>query len=347
MVEDTVLIVNPYSNSGLTHKNWNSIFQTLCECFGNDLEVAFIENEGDGTNLSRFYLKKNFKNIIPIGGDGTINEVANGFFEYNTNINYNINASSKDTFDNDLLSFYLEPINPEAVLTVLPCGTRNVLIQSLGLPNNFEECCKTLRNCKTSKKIDIISALITDLNNPEKNVNRIFLNAAEIGMGAEIISKSKSIRKKVNSRILSTIAGLAITLPNHKDQICEITLGLDKEGDNDNKIITKMTMGVVANGSFLGGGIKAAAKAKFDDALLDIVIIKNSEGLAFLNEIINLKNGDQVKSSEEGNIMYTQSKNISMISPSDKNVIVTLDGEPVGTLPGLFRVFPSYMRIKI
>jgi diacylglycerol kinase (ATP) len=241
----------------------------------------------------------------------------------------------------------LEPINPEAVLTVLPCGTRNVLIQSLGLPNNFETCCKTLGNCKTSKKIDIISALITDLNNPEKNVNRIFLNAAEIGMGAEIISKSKSIRKKVNSRILSTIAGLAITLPNHKDQICEITLGLDKEGDNDNKIITKMTMGVVANGSFLGGGIKAAAKAKFDDALLDIVIIKNSEGLAFLNEIINLKNGDQVKSSEEGNIMYTQSKNISMISPSDKNVIVTLDGEPVGTLPGLFRVFPSYMRIKI
>ena len=38
-------------------------------------------------------------------------------------------------------------------MTILPCGTRNVLVQSLGLPNNFEECCKTLRNCKTSKKL--------------------------------------------------------------------------------------------------------------------------------------------------------------------------------------------------
>jgi diacylglycerol kinase family enzyme len=31
--------------------------------------------------LARNFLKKGFKNIVAIGGDGTINEVANRFFE--------------------------------------------------------------------------------------------------------------------------------------------------------------------------------------------------------------------------------------------------------------------------
>lgn len=113
MVKDTVLIVNPNSNSGLTYKNWDSIFQTLCECFGNNHEVTFIENEGDGSNLSRFYLKKDYKNIIPIGGDGTINEVTNGFFENNNDTNYNVNTQLNDYFDNFLSSSSLKPINPE------------------------------------------------------------------------------------------------------------------------------------------------------------------------------------------------------------------------------------------
>jgi diacylglycerol kinase (ATP) len=94
-------------------------------------------------------------------------------------------------------------------------------------------------------------------------------------------------------------------------------------------------------------GIQAATNAKFDDGLLDIVIIKNSDGLVFLNEMIGLKNGDQSKSEREGNMIYTQSKNVSMVSSEEKNIIVTLDGEPVGILPGLFRVFPSYIRIRI
>ena len=38
--------------------------------------------------MARNFLKKGFKNIVTIGGDGTINEVANGFFqkEESTNI---------------------------------------------------------------------------------------------------------------------------------------------------------------------------------------------------------------------------------------------------------------------
>ncbi len=351
--KDTVLIVNPNSNSGLTGKNWESIYQTLCESFGKDLEVAFTKKSGDGTELSRAYLKKGFKNIIPIGGDGMINEVANGFFEENNKINYNFDIKVQDD-NNDYLSLMpLKPINPEAIMTVLPSGTRNVLIQSLDLPNDFKECCTALGNCKTFKKIDVIFALVTDSEDSSKNVMRIFLNAAEIGIGAEIISKAKEIRNKVNNRLLSTIAGLITTVPTFKSDVCEITIGLNKESGIDDKVITKMTMGIIANGRFLGGGVQAATNASINDGLLDIVIIRNSDGLGIVNEIISLKIEDQSKSESGGggvggnNIYYTQSKNVSIATTGDKNIIVTLDGEPAGILPAFFKIFPNYLNVRI
>src|ERR687887_910372 len=76
----SVLIVNPSSSSGSTGKNWNDFYLKVKEFFGENPEIAFTNKSGDGTTLAREYLEKGFKNIIAIGGDGTINEVANGFF---------------------------------------------------------------------------------------------------------------------------------------------------------------------------------------------------------------------------------------------------------------------------
>ncbi len=149
MNEDTVLIINPNSNSGLTGKNWDSIFHTLCEFFGDNIEFVFTKKEGDGTALARDYINKGFKNIMPIGGDGMINEVANGFFEEESE-DHEVDINK----DNNVVPpLTLKPINPKSIMTILPCGTRNVLIQSLGLPNDFIECCKILCNCNTSKKL--------------------------------------------------------------------------------------------------------------------------------------------------------------------------------------------------
>ncbi|MBA3750529.1 MAG: hypothetical protein H0X03_06500 [Nitrosopumilus sp.] len=231
-------------------------------------------------------------------------------------------------------------------MTILPGGTRNVLIQSLGLPNDFEECCKILSGRKTSKKVDVIASLVTDSNDPSLYIKRIFLNAAEIGIGATIISKSKDIRKKVNSRLLSTIAGLFTTIPTYKSTICEISIDLNKENKMAEKIITKMTMGVIANGKLLGGGVQAATKATMDDGLLDLVIIRNSDGFAIVHEIINIKTENK-NTTEGGNIYYTQAKNVLMNSAKEKDIIVTFDGEPVGTLPAFFKVFSNYLKIRI
>src|ERR1051325_8170670 len=116
---ETVLIVNPSSSSGTTGKNWNDFYLKVKEFFGQNPEVAFTTKAGDGTSLTREYLQKGFKNIVAIGGDGTINEVANGFFTFDSGVEDNNNGASRSTNSNVLNPPSLKQINPDAVFGII------------------------------------------------------------------------------------------------------------------------------------------------------------------------------------------------------------------------------------
>ena len=160
MPDNTVVIVNPNSKSGQTGKNWDSIEQILIKYFGNDLKIVFTEKIGDGTLLAREYLQKGSTHIIPIGGDGIINEVTNGFFKENKKSNFD-SVDFKNIKHEDLIALTdVEPINSNlmiwiqmnlnAIMTILPGRTRNVMIRSLGLSPDFEECCRYYQHLITS-----------------------------------------------------------------------------------------------------------------------------------------------------------------------------------------------------
>ncbi len=91
MAERAVAIVNPNSSGGQTGKNWDSINSTLKKYFGEDIKTIFKEKSGDGAPLATSCLETGFKNIIPIGGDGIINDVSNNFFKTSVNKNFDIN----------------------------------------------------------------------------------------------------------------------------------------------------------------------------------------------------------------------------------------------------------------
>jgi diacylglycerol kinase (ATP) len=113
--------------------------------------------------------------------------------------------------------------------------------------------------------------------------------------------------------------------------------------DGGRKITSNITMAVVANGKFLGGGFNVAPRADISDGKLDVVIMKNSGSLKMLQKLVEMK-GDSEYLQEE-DILYYQASHVTFL-PKDRNMTVSLDGEPVGILPAIFKLYPRALTIK-
>ena len=320
--QDTLVIINPKAASGNNESNIDIFSTLLKKQIGEKIKIIITKKSGDATKYTRQYLKKNFKKIIAIGGDGTLNEVANGFFEDSTKSLLNSRDFHK-----------LIPISAEAILGIIPAGTRNIFAKSLNIPLDPQLVCNKINKMRP-KKIDIISVFLN--NSKPRYKMRVCLNAAEIGIGAEIIDRSKVIRERINSRIVSTALGIISTLPSYQSNKCEIILDKGKT-----KIITNMTMAIVANGIYLAGGFRPAYKAKINDGLLDFVMVKDSGSLKFLNSLIDIKMEDH---SDKQNIIYEQAKTISIRS-LDREITVSIDGEPIGNLPASFHIYKRVLKV--
>ena len=346
MTKKPIVIVNPNSSGGQTGKNWDSLYAILKKYFGEDIEYIFTKKANDGTILTREYLEKGYNNIIPIGGDGMVNEVANGFFRIGVDKGFNLKNMKDDKNSSKFVQ--LDVVNPEAILTVLPGGTRNILVKSLGLPSEIEECCKAVTSTDNFKKIDVITAIAYNRNNDKEEdyVSRIILNAAEIGDSAEIINRSKMVRDRISSRLLSTITGVLATIPTYQSNVCELIEFSNDTGNTQVKtLLTKMTMAMVSNGSIMGGGFNAATKAEMNDGLLDTIIVKNSGGFKILDKLVDIKRGEESIANQD-EIYYGQSQAMALLSDPENNIPVSVDGEPIGTLPSYFKVFSLSLNIK-
>ncbi len=331
-LNDVILLLNPNSQGGNTGKNWIETYNKVKDFLPKAHRIIFTKRTNDGISITRQLLRKGYKNIVAVGGDGTINEVANGFFDFESQ-----NKQTKD-LGKFRLDSRLKLINPKGIMYVIPSGSRNVLARSLELKHQGAESLMRIRHMKR-RKIDVIRATITDNDTPSLTHNRIVMNAAEIGVGAEIIDRSKKVRGKVKNRFVSTMTSIIATLPSYNSNECNIVM------DKHRKISSKMTMGIVANGRFLGGGFKAASRAKFSDGLLDLIILKNSGSFKMIDKLIELKGTSTYKYEED--ILYYQASEVKFV-PKERDVTITVsvDGEPIGILPAIFKIYHNALTIK-
>src|SRR5215475_1247551 len=105
----TVVIVNPSSQGGKLGKRWPELADTIGRAFPFD--EAITKAPGDATRLAREALRAGAERVVAIGGDGTINEVVNGFFDERG-----------------------APIAPAASFAVIPFGTGGDFRRSVNMP---------------------------------------------------------------------------------------------------------------------------------------------------------------------------------------------------------------------
>ena len=97
----------------------------------------------------------------------------------------------------------------------------------------------------------------------------------------------------------------------------------------------------VANGQYFGGGMWIAPKAKVDDGLFDIVILGD---LSVAD--MALRSGDIYKGKHLNwsKVSYLQGK--KLVATSSEEVLLDVDGEPLGRLPATFEILTASILLK-
>ena len=79
VAEKWLVVVNPNAGSRKAEKDWPGI-SNLLRSNSINFEAIFTENRNHAISLTAEKINNGFRKIIVVGGDGTLNEVANGIF---------------------------------------------------------------------------------------------------------------------------------------------------------------------------------------------------------------------------------------------------------------------------
>jgi diacylglycerol kinase (ATP) len=303
----TQVIVNPASDKGETRKRWSQIKEGIRHAI-HEFKVEFTEKPLHATELTRAAIKDGTELVIGVGGDGTMNEIANGFYEEK------------------------KIINPEATLGIVPSGTGCDLTRSLNIPNKLKDAVAVITEAP-SQPIDVGKVRFRSHAGPV--VERYFLNVADFGFGGEVVAMVN--RRRLERKASSYIRCMISTMAHYRNKRVRITID-GRELARDEYLV-----GAIANGRIFGKGMKVAPDARLDDGLFDAVFVKGMKFLEFCTKSWRLMNGSHLRLKK---VEVIRGRRIETVPETDQRVLIELDGEQLGTLPALFEIIPRSLPVK-
>ncbi|HLR34341.1 MAG TPA: diacylglycerol kinase family protein [Tissierellales bacterium] len=164
-MDKILFIVNPIAGGGRA-KDYIPIIKEVMKENNKDYNIVNTKAPKEAIALTVEGVKSGYTVIVAVGGDGTINEVAEGLIMSKSN----------------------------SLLAVIPGGTGNDSARTLNVPRNPYEALNLLVKGE-SKEIDI--AFVND---------RIFLNIASVGLDSEIVKNAETIKKRVKGKVAYLIS---------------------------------------------------------------------------------------------------------------------------------------------
>jgi YegS/Rv2252/BmrU family lipid kinase len=305
----SLIVANPKSADGWLGRLWPSLQDRIRQAFGQ-FDHVFTAGPRDATRLARRAIGEGYEMIIAMGGDGTISEVVNGFF------------------DDD------GPIGESPVLGVLPFGTGGDLKKTLGLAGTVAKAARALRG-RESKKIDIGRLSYVDSDGKPSLLH--FINIASFGLGGLVdryVNESPKMLGGPVSFALATLRAGAI----YRNQ--RVRLVLDGERSFEMRALSV----AVANGKYFGGGMKVAPWARMDDGLFDVVAMGDIGIWDMVSRGWQIYAGAHLSSPK---VRFDRAAHVRAepVEPQEE-VLLDVDGETPGRLPAELVVLPRVLRLK-
>jgi YegS/Rv2252/BmrU family lipid kinase len=303
--EKIIFIVNPHSGNGTTGREWPKICAAATARLGT-FTPFMTSGPGDATKLARSHIMDGADLIVCVGGDGTLNEVVNGFMDEEG------------------------PIRSDVVLGFIPNGTGCDFVRTASIPRRISDSIDTIKAGHTC---------LTDIgrlryrNLYDEPCIRYFHNIVSFGLGGEVADRVNRTSKAFGpfiSFMWSTL--IALLLYGKK----KVRLKIDDGGEKEINIWNI----AVANGQYHGGGMWVAPQAVLTDGLLNITVIGGLNPAQVLWHMPKLYNGKIQKIKE---VSCLTGKRVEAFS--DQPVLLEVDGEQPGRLPVCIDILPSAIRL--
>ncbi|HEX9098491.1 MAG TPA: diacylglycerol kinase family protein [Candidatus Dormibacteraeota bacterium] len=298
---DVLFIVNPSSGAGRAGREWSTIAGWLPST-GIPYEVATTTRPHEATEFAERAVRESRSVIVAVGGDGTLNEVVNGFFHNGA------------------------PIPTTSRLAMVPLGTGGDFRRTLKIPLDPKAAIEVLRT-GISRRLD--AGCVSYTADDGSTGVRHFINIADAGLGGEVVRRVNRGKKRLGTATFKVASFMALMAWKNKPMNVVVD-GVSHD--------LKAMQVVVANCQYFGGGMRMAPTASPTDGVFDVILVGNAGKIETIRGIGTIQNGAHLdEHNPHYQLMY--GKRISVTSP--QQVRIDLDGEESGLLPALFEIQPG------
>ncbi len=299
-----VFVLNPSSAAGATRRRFERVrgrFQSVLP----GMEVRLTEGPGHATELARAAVRSLAAAVIAVGGDGTNNEVINGFFDEDG-----------------------ERIASDTAFGVVTSGTGGDFRRTFGWAASPEQDLARIERGER-RRIDLGRVRYTK---PDGSPGlRFFVNIGSFGMSGAVVDRVNAGSKALGAKGSFMTATVRSILGYKPPDVRLVT-----DGEAEQRL--NVTTVALANGQYFGGGMWIAPDARCDDGQLELVVIRGV-GAGFW-----LKHGLKVYSGAHkglGEVMCRACRSVRAEPVGEEDVLIELDGEQCGKLPATFEVLPG------
>jgi YegS/Rv2252/BmrU family lipid kinase len=302
--KEWLALINPNSGKGKGRKDWELIAAHLKKKGLNCREIV-TNAKGDAIHLVHNALKEGCRDIITVGGDGTLNEVLNGVFT---------SGACPST---------------DITLALIPVGTGNDWGRMFGIPLDYEKAVSIISD---GKKMMHDTGVVSYYDGDETK-KRYFLNIAGVGFESVVVRRTNYQKERGHGGKAIYFYNLLMSLLSYKNTGAEIIV----DGEKKRAEVFSINVG---NGRYCGGGMRQTPDALPDDGLLDITVINGIGKFEIIRNLNILYNGTILSHPK---IDGYKCKNLK-VNP-DSQLWVEADGESLGHTPAEFSIIPSSINI--